>query len=77
MQRLPHGNVGEHDRPLPLRRQDQHLGSGLPLDALLHGFGQRGGIVSGIVQGQKRAAVRQRNRVVEKRATRWDECQCS
>jgi hypothetical protein len=42
MQRLPHGNLGEHDRPLTLRRQDQHLGGGLLLGPRqlppIHGF---------------------------------------
>ena len=50
MQRLSHGDLGEHDRPLSFRRQDQHLGRRLQLGPLLHGLRQRSRVVPGIVK---------------------------
>ena len=65
MQGLPHGDVGEHHGPAPLRCQDQHVGGSLPLDTLLRGFGQRGDIVPSIVKRLRHATVRHGNRIVE------------
>jgi hypothetical protein len=39
LQRLPHGNVGEHHQPVLCRRQDHHLSGGLPFDPPARPFG--------------------------------------
>ena len=62
MQRLPHGDLGEHQRPLTPRRQDQHLGGGPPLRELLRGHSampRHNGAKCGIaLDGQQQCASR-------------------